>query len=150
MGGLQAIKNSLIFLLLLAAAWEDIRRMRIPNRLIEAGGILRILLFLAEWKIMGGENIFQEGEKLAGSLLLVLGLFYFSMISQYGLGFGDIKLLGVITLYQGVEETLACLLFGLFPTAVLILILLAAGRINRKDKLPLAPVFLMGYLIAMI
>ena len=48
MGGLQAIKNSLIFLLLLAAAWEDIRRMRIPNRLIEAGGILRILLFLAE------------------------------------------------------------------------------------------------------
>lgn len=147
MNGPEAVKNSLIFLLLVAAAWTDISKMRIPNRLIGIGCILRIPLFLMEWEMMGKEAFIQIGEKLAGSILLLLGFSVFAVVSQYGLGFGDVKLLGVMTLYQGVEETFICLLYGLLPAAAFCLIRLASGRIHRKDKLPLAPFFLLGYLL---
>lgn len=147
MNGPVAVKNSLIFLLLAAAAWADISKMRIPNRLIGIGCILRILLFLMEWKITGKEAFIQGGEKLAGSILLLLGFSVLAALSRYGLGFGDVKLIGVMALYQGMEETLTCLLYGLLPAAAFCLILLAAGRIRRKDKLPLAPFFLLGYLL---
>lgn len=147
MNGPEAVKNTLIFLLLAAAAWTDISKMRIPNWLIGMGCILRIPLFLMEWKIAGKEAFIQGGEKLAGSILLLLGFTIFAALSRYGLGFGDVKLLAVMALYQGVEETLICLLYGLLPAAVFCLILLAAGRIHRKDKLPLAPFFLLGYLL---
>lgn len=147
MNGPVAVKNSLIFLLLVAAAWADISKMRIPNRLIGIGCILRILLFLMEWKITGKEAFIQGGEKLAGSILLLLGFSVLAALSRYGLGFGDVKLIGVMALYQGMEETLTCLLYGLLPAAAFCLILLAAGRMRRKDKLPLAPFFLLGYLL---
>ena len=147
MSGPEAIKNSALFLLLTAAAWSDIKEMRIPNRLIKAGGVLRILVFLAEWKTMGKAAFIQGGEKLAGSILLLLAFTIFAVISRYGLGFGDVKLLGVMALYQGVENTLICLLHGLLVAAILSLALLAAGRINRKDKLPLAPFLFLGYLL---
>lgn len=147
MNGPEAVKNSLIFLLLAAAAWADISKMRIPNRLIGIGCILRIPLFFMEWKITGKEAFIQGGEKLAGSILLLLGFSVLAALSRYGLGFGDVKLIGVMALYQGMEETLTCLLYGLLPAAAFCLILLAAGRMRRKDKLPLAPFFLLGYLL---
>ena len=144
--GLEAIKCCLIFCVLLAAAWTDISRMRIPNWLIGTGWILRIPFFIAEWGLGGKGALIQGGRELAGSVFLILGLALLAVLSRHGLGFGDVKLLGTVALYGGIEQTLVCLLYGLFLSAGISLALLAFRKINRKDRLPLAPFFLAGYL----
>ena len=68
--GLEAIKSCLIFFVLLAAAWTDISRMRIPNWLIGTGWILRIPFFIAEWGLGGKGALIQGGRELAGSVFL--------------------------------------------------------------------------------
>lgn len=150
MNGLKAIKHSLLYLLLIGAAWMDIREKRIPNWLLGAAWVFRILLFTAESFITETGTIVRGSMLLAGSILLMLGFSFFVLLSRNRLGFGDVKLLGTMALYQGVEKTLACLFYGLFIAAFISLPLLAAGKINRKDKLPLAPFFLMGYMCMLL
>lgn len=146
MNGLEAIKYSLLFLLLITAAGVDMREMRIPNRLLRAAWVLRILLFTVEFFQTGNGALIQGIFILTRGMLFLLGLVLFKLLSRNKLGFGDVKLLGTMALYQGVEQTIACLFYGLFMAACIGLPLLAAGKVKRKDKLPLAPFFLMGYM----
>lgn len=146
MTGLEAIKHSLLFFFLLMAAKTDIREMRIPNALIGTACVLRIAIFIGECLGTGRKEFIQNGLDFAGSILLVLGLTFFTLLSRHRLGFGDVKLAGVMALYIGAEATFASVFYGLLLAACTILALLASKRIGSKDKLPLAPFFLMGYL----
>ena len=55
MNGLEAIRHSLVFLLLIAASGTDIRQRRIPNWLTGIGWVLGILFFMSEWSLRGKE-----------------------------------------------------------------------------------------------
>ena len=146
MNGLEAIKYSLLFLLLITAAGLDMREMRIPNRLLRAAWVLRILLFTVEFFRTGNETLIHGIFIFIRGMLFLVGLVLFTLLSRNKLGFGDVKLLGIMALYQGVERTFTCLFYGLFMAACICLPLIVAGKVKRKDKLPMAPFFLMGYM----
>ena len=53
MNGPEAIKHSLVFLLLFTAARTDIREKRIPNRLTGMALGVRLLLYMVGGKLLG-------------------------------------------------------------------------------------------------
>ena len=94
MNGLEAIKYSLLFLLLITAAGMDMREMRIPNRLLRAAWVLRILLFTVEFFRTGNETLIHGIFILIRGMLFLVGLFLFTLLSRNKLCMGDEKLLG--------------------------------------------------------
>mgnify|MGYP002513219339 CR=1 FL=1 len=150
MFGLTAVKEGVAGGLLLIAAWTDGSQKRISNRLIGLAWLIRALLFLWQRPLTGREAVLEGGRELLGSMILMGGLSLFAVLSTGGIGFGDVKLLGALSLYLGLWETLSLLLCGLLIAGTAALVLLAAGRIKRKSGLPLAPFLLTGYLLAIL
>lgn len=147
MGGLMAVKNITLFFLLSVAAWTDLKDMRIPNRLIEAGVFGRGIIVVFECKIMGTTFLSYSVRELAGSVVLTVGLFCLALLSRSAMGLGDVKLLGIISLYQGVGQALGCFVYGILLAGGICIRLLLAGRIGRRDRIPLAPFFFAGYVL---
>ena len=147
MNGPEDIKHSLVFLLLFIAAWKDIREKRIPNWLTETAFGVWLMLFRVGEKLFGKEVFVITKMHLIETAALILGLTFFVICSRHGLGFGDVKLLGAVSLYLGLDRTLACLFYGLLLAAGISLILIYIGRIRRKSGIPLAPFLLFGCLL---
>lgn len=81
--------------------------------------------------------------------------FYFLLLLVYpkGMGFGDVKLAGVLGIYLGwlgwgvlvVGGFLGFLLGGLLGAALMVI-----GRAGRKSKIPFGPYMLIGALLAIV
>lgn len=145
MNGLEAIRHSLVFLLLIAASGTDIRQRRIPNWLTGIGWVSGILFFMAEWSLQGKEAGTSQCIHLVGVAALVLGLALFAGISHHGFGFGDVKLLGAVAVCLGTDRALACSFYGLLLAVSMSLVFLWTGRRKPVQGIPLAPFFLLGY-----
>lgn len=99
--------------LLAAAVWHDVRRRRIPNRLVFAGAALGVLL----------NCVTQAGAGLwlaLGGLLLGLGLLL-PMYMLKALGAGDVKLMAMVGAFLGPQGVLLATLCSLLAGAVLAL-----------------------------
>jgi leader peptidase (prepilin peptidase)/N-methyltransferase len=81
-------------------------------------------------------------------LYLVLAL-----VNPAGLGFGDVKLAGVLGLHLawlGWDVLLVGALAGFLLVAVVALVLLVTRRANRSSELPFGPFMLVGALLAVV
>ena len=67
--------------------------------------------------------------------------------SRGALGFGDVKLLGVVCLCCGLRWTFWCFAFGMAAAAAASIWLLAVKKVGRKHRLALVPYFLAGYVL---
>lgn len=150
MSGLTAVKNTFILLFLIAAAWTDVREMRISNRLIGLAWLLRIPLFWAEWTMAGSEAAVLAEREIFESVVWMAVLAALAAVTARGIGFGDVKLLGTVVLYQGIERSLAGFLAGIILAGGAAALLLLLGRIRYRDRLPLAPFFLLGQAAALL
>lgn len=128
-----------------ALAFIDLDTHTLPNRIVlPAYPISAVLLGLAG--LLGGEP-----ERLVTSLIGGTALFaaYFAMAFAYpgGMGFGDVKLAGVLGLFLGwlgwgplaVGAFSAFMLGGLFS-----LILVIVRRANRRTAIPFGPWMIAG------
>ncbi len=129
-------------------AVTDARQRRLPDRLtLPSYPVALVLLGLAALLLPGG------GRPFLGALLglgIALGLFLLqAVIYPDGLGWGDVKLAGILGLYLGWLD-LPALVAGLFLGYLLAgaagLALIAAGRASRKTQLPFGPFLLAGTL----
>ena len=66
------------------------------------------------------------------------------------MGFGDVKLLGVVSLFCGLSWTYSCFLYGLIAAALASVYLLAVKKAGRKYQIAFAPYLLAGYLITAV
>jgi len=85
--------------------------------------------------------------------LVAMFAFYFVLRLAYpqGMGFGDVKLAGVLGLYTGFLGwgAWAVALFGGFVFGgVVSIALVLAGRAGRKSKVPYGPFMVLGALLA--
>jgi leader peptidase (prepilin peptidase)/N-methyltransferase len=83
--------------------------------------------------------------KRAGILLSVLLCLVW--IRPNALGMGDVKLLGVISLFGSWELISDMLSYALILAACTALVLVVRDRNNIKRKLPLVPFLLCGYIL---
>lgn len=134
------------------ALWMiDLDTKRLPNAIIlpayvVAPGLLAVAAVLGD-----------DGASFLRALLgaAALYVFYFLLAFAYpaGMGFGDVKLAGVLGLYLGWlgwAELVVGGFLGFFYGGLVGLALMVAGRAGRKSQIPFGPFMLAGALTAIL
>jgi len=137
---------ALVWLTLLGAALgaivdSDLSERRIPNRIV----VPAAAACAAAWAA-SGIALFA----LAEGLMLVLALLALSLFRPEALGMGDVKLALLLVLGLDGRAVVALLVALALAAAFGVLLLLRFGRSAASRKLPLAPFFAAGTLIAVI
>lgn len=134
-----------------ALAMIDIDVHRLPNAIVLPSYVVVAVLLFVSAVIMGEwANLLRAG--LGG---LVLFSFYFLLAFVYpsGMGFGDVKLAGILGAYLGwlgwgvllIGGFLGFLLGGVLGAALMVV-----RKAGRKSKIPFGPFMLVGAFIAIL
>ena len=145
-----AVPALLVFTALgIALAAIDLDVRRLPDRLVlPAYPVLAVLLAGAGIARHDGASIARAG---LGALALFGFFFALAAISPQGMGFGDVKLAGVIGLVLGYLSWSALLVgafAGFLLGAVVALVVLVTRTGGRKTALPFGPFMVAGALLA--
>lgn len=137
--------------LLVVLAVTDLAVQRLPDMLVLPANLLAVLGTAAA--AATGEITWHQA-LVAGCCMAGLWiLFYAIAFFTGGMGFGDVKLAGLIGLVlgtQGIGNALAGAFF--FPSlcAVPVLIVLLIRGLNRKSGIPFGPMLAAGAVLALI
>ncbi|MGK2855107.1 MAG: prepilin peptidase [Microbacteriaceae bacterium] len=128
-----------------ALAAIDLETHTLPNSIVLPAYVVSIVLIGTAGAVTGD----WWGLLRAGIGLAAMWLVYFVMAIAYpgGMGFGDVKLAGVLGIYLGWIGwgTLAVGFFAAFVFGGLFsLVLLILRRVNRKSGIPFGPWMLVG------
>jgi len=151
--GLSPVLPAFLLLAALAPVLTviDLRWRRLPDPLtLPAYPAAALLLAAGALAVPGGTRHFLSA--LAGLATAWLFFALLALVYPGGLGWGDVKLSGVLGLYLGWlgAAAVAAGLLGAFALAALAgLGLIAAGRATRKSQLPFGP-FMLASAIAVI
>jgi leader peptidase (prepilin peptidase)/N-methyltransferase len=142
-----------IFLLILLAGYsvEDIRKKRIRTQYLLVFAALGMFLFFYDTQLDSAWDLF-------GGMLLGVGIILLSLLTRGSIGMGDGLILLVSGIYLGIEKNFLLFMLALFYAALCSLILLAKGRIRRKNlsaisgkhEIPFIPFLLAAYLTILI
>lgn len=113
---MHSLTIGFLLLLLLAAAWSDIRSRRIPNLLVFPGAMIGLLLHALLPQETGGLGVLGSLAGLGTGLALLLPLYLLRIM-----GAGDVKLMAMTGAFLGAQETVVALLFVLLAGGVLAL-----------------------------
>src|SRR5687768_7509464 len=116
---------AVLLLLLLAAAWHDVRSRRIPNVLVFGGAVAGLLLNTVLSREMGGVGPLGSLSGLGIGLILLLPLYLLR-----AMGAGDVKLMAMTGTFLGAGGVLAAFICILLAGGVL-----ALGMAWREHKL---------------
>ena len=124
---------TILGLLLLTAAWTDIRRRIIPNPLNAAVALMAPFYWWA-----GGLTLWPD---MAAQLALGLGVFaLFAGLFALGLmGGGDVKLIGALALWLPLVELARMLVLTALAGGVVTLVILVIHRLRRAEGVPEVP-----------
>lgn len=124
-----------------ALALIDLDVHRLPNAIVlPAYPVLGVLLMLAA----DGAALVRAAE---GAALLFAFFFLVAVAAPGGMGFGDVKLAGVVgamTAYLSWGALLVAAFGGFLLGSVVGLLLIAARRAGRKTTIPFGPFMLLG------
>lgn len=143
-------------LLVLAAvlAVVDVREHRLPDRLVLPGAAASAVLWIAAFTVAGADAGGPGGNArtLAAGVVLFAGYLLLRIVHPPGMGFGDVKLAGLLGLHLGAAgwahvlagTVLAFLLGGLAGGALLL-----ARRVRWRTAIPFGPFMLAGAVTAL-
>lgn len=143
------LKLYVLFVLITAAAIVDSKRRIIPNLIIIIGLSFRVLLYVYEILTVDNIKDIFVNDLIGFGIGFVL-LAIVSLLSKGSLGFGDVKLFGVIGLVSGAFCTYSTLLASLIVSLVFSLVSLARKKMGRKDSFPFGPCIAIGYVISVL
>ena len=141
----------LLFSVLLAVSVIDLDHFRIPNRIVYPSLLASVpLLALAA---LLDDDWFGFREALIGAVMAFAFLLLVHLINPRGMGFGDVKLAGLLGLYLGwlgLGFVPLGLFIGFFLGAVIGVALMLTRRKNRKDPIPFGPFLAAGAVVAIL
>lgn len=138
-----------LFLIVLSAGIIDAKRRIIPNVLIIAGLVFRLLIYIYEFVFLDGVKAVIVNDLIGFTIGFVL-LALVSLISKGSLGFGDAKLFGVIGITAGSFCTYSTLFVSLVISAIVSVVNIARKKMGRKDSFPFGPCIAAGYIIVVL
>ena len=122
---------------LVAIAVYDVRRHRIPN--VAVYPAIAVAFIVAFIRPDGAWWSFLSAGLLAAAFFVALGL-----ISRGAMGGGDVKLAALIGLVAGWPGVLVAVFVAFAVGATVGLLLIAVGRLGRRDPMPFAPALAVG------
>lgn len=138
-----------LFVIIFTAAVIDAKRKIIPNILIILGMSFRLIIYVYE--VINVENIKEIlVNDLIGFCIGFVFLALVSLLSKGALGFGDVKLFGVIGITSGSYCTYSTLLVSLIISVIVSLIKIGRKKMGRKDSFPFGPCIAIGYIIVIL
>lgn len=141
------MKNLALVSLLFPVALIDFRQHIIPNKLLVVGIGCRVGLLIPETIWIHTDVLNVLFEELIVTIILVLICFIPAFIFKGSIGYGDIKLLGVMGLFQG-TRVISSLMISLIISFFVALFLLITKKKGRKDEIAFGPSILIGTTIA--
>lgn len=147
---INLVKLAGLMVLVLGAAVVDAKRRIIPNVLILAGLVFRAGIYVYEFLCKAEELKAIFTNDMIGFAIGFLFLAVVSLISKGALGFGDVKLFGVIGLISGSFCTYSTLFLSLVISVVVSLVSISRKKMGRKDSFPFGPCIAAGYTLAVL
>ncbi len=147
---LDMIKLVVLLPVLLALAIIDARYHILPNKILIATLGVRVILYGIEFFVRRDQAVAIGVSALLGFLFGFGVLFIMALLTKHALGYGDVKLFGVIGLYLGLFPTYSVLLYSLIVCSFIGLYFMLVKKTSRKYKVPFGPAIYVGYLIVLI
>jgi leader peptidase (prepilin peptidase)/N-methyltransferase len=125
----------------------DLACHRLPDPLVALGFLVAVPVLL-----LAGPTgaLIRAG---IGAVALFVGYLLLALVPRSGLGFGDVKLAGLLGLLLGWVGWPAIVLGATLPHLLngpVVLVLLATGKVRRDDSVPLGPALLAGAWLAVV
>jgi leader peptidase (prepilin peptidase)/N-methyltransferase len=132
--------------ILIVLALIDLYHHLILNKIVYPAAIIAIIIniFLPEF----GLHNFLFG--LLGGAVGFLILFLPALISRKGMGWGDVKMAGLVGLMTGFPNAIVAVFGGILLGGLLSIILLILKKKNRKEGIPFGPFLSLGTMIALL
>ena len=129
-----------IFIIILVI---DLEHHIIPNKIVypAAGAALIIDTFLPGPGIVNG---------LIGGAIGFVFLLIPALVSPKGMGWGDVKMAGLIGLVTGFPLVLVALIVAIVPAGIFAIILLLLKMKNRKEAIPFGPFLSLATMVALL
>ena len=135
----------------LALAAIDIDTKRLPNALtLPSYPVAAALLLIPAFAYGQWDDYLRAG---LGAVALFAFYFLLALVYPKGMGWGDVKLAGVLGIYLGWLSWGALVVggfLGFLLGAVLGGLLMVVGRAGRKSKIPFGPFMLLGALLGVL
>ncbi len=145
----RMVRYSILLAGLAVIAWIDRRSKRIPNEILLALLLLRVIVLAGEWLTHPSYGLALLISALAGGLIGG-GLFiicYF--LSRGGVGMGDVKLFAVMGVYLGLSVIMTTVFLTVLVSAVYSVVQLIRKKTKLKDEVPFAPFAWIGLILTM-
>ena len=136
---------------LVVVSMIDLETRKIPNRLMYP--LIPALLVLMVAAAFGDGVPQRALVVIAAGVGAFVLLLLIALVQRGGMGFGDVKLAGFIGLglgYLGVGHVLLALFLSFLAGGLIGVMLMAAGKRGRKDKIPFGPYLALGALISLL
>ena len=94
------------------------------------------------------EMLFRVGvsvqERCLGAVVIAVPMLVLTVLLKGGFGGGDIKLMAVSGFLNGVKVITYAGMLGIISSGIYVSMMLAAGKMGRKDSFALGPFLVMG------
>ncbi|MQA27736.1 MAG: prepilin peptidase [Micromonosporaceae bacterium] len=127
----------------------DLACLRLPDVLVKPGFVVGLVL-LAALSFGSWESLLRS---LAAAALLAVGYLVLALLPGANLGYGDVKLAGLLGLFLGWLGWREVLIGAVLPfllNGVVAVVLLALRRVNRRTLVPFGPAMLVGAWLAIV
>ncbi len=140
----ELVQNILLWDGMLLTASIDLRVKKIPNKLVLLLLLLRIVCMIISIVLAPDRAVViivgsLIGMAVGGGIILVMRLF-----SRSAAGAGDLKMFAVLGAYFGLQGLMQTMIYTLFASALVAIVLLLLRKAGMKSTMPMAPFMLWG------
>lgn len=147
---LMNLKLVTLVMFLFPIAWKDFTDMIIPNRIIGTGLIIRVLFYILELFIRPESFFTIIKQDLYACVIAILFLIVGTFVVKNGIGMGDIKLLLLMGVFQGIFGIFSALFISLLILFLAGIYFLITRKKGKRDFIPFAPSILIGTYISVL
>lgn len=144
---LEALAAAIFCSLLVALAAIDLEHFLLPDKLTLPGILVGLAFSL--WLPRPGFLAAAAGAVVGAGLLILLINFWFWLRGEEGMGLGDVNMLALVGAFLGWTGMLVTLVASALVGALTGLALIAAGRMERRSRLPFGAFLAVGGILAL-